>query len=507
MRLAPSAPAITNSLYADDLLLFGKAEVGEASTIVSAMNAFSLMSGQRVGAEKSEVWFSKTTPVEARERVENIIGVSHLGQTTKKYLGAPIATSTCAFNFLIEKFLIKLQAWKGRKLSPAGRVVLIKAALQSIPLYYFGTAKIPQGVVKKLTSIIRSFFWGKQVGDRYLAYLARDTIMAPTRLGGLGIRDLERMNDSLLMKALWKVAKEEEALWVKIIRAKYLPRSEVWSSKRTYLCMPLWRNLMSLRPKLLPMLAWKIGDGSTCKVYGQPWFPGATTFQPQPQDMGLVISDLVEEGQGGWNVERLIELFGHENCVHIMTNIPPPSHLNGQDMLLFDPSPSGQYSVKRVYNEINEKWRAVPNNCPELWQGIWKKGDIQPRVGLFLWKWVSGALPLAQSIASRIGAVSSTCVICSQGEEDAMHMVFQCQFARACWMSLGFPFRTDQLPGNRKQALLLVLTTGTEELWSELASIAWAIWRCRNARVYQGQQPSLAQFSSFLWQSKQRTDW
>lgn len=108
---------------------------------------------------------------------------------------------------------------------------MIKAALQSIPLYYFGTAKIPQGVVKKLTSIIRSFFWGKQVGDRYLAYLARDTIMAPTRLGGLGIRDLERMNDSLLMKALWKVAKEEEALWVKIIRAKYLPKSELWSSK------------------------------------------------------------------------------------------------------------------------------------------------------------------------------------------------------------------------------------------------------------------------------------
>lgn len=197
-------------------------------------------------------------------------------------------------------------------------------------------------------------------------------------------------------------------------------------------------------------------------------------------------------------MERLIELFGHENCVHIMTNIPPPSHLNGQDMLLFDPSPSGQYSVKRVYNEINEKWRAVPNNCPELWQGIWKKGDIQPRVRLFLWKLVSGALPLAQSIASRIGAVSSTCVICSQGEEDAMHMVFQCQFARACWMSSGFPFRTDQLPGNLKQALLLVLTTGTEELWSELASIAWAIWRCQNARVYQGQQPSLAQFSSFL---------
>lgn len=153
-------------------------------------------------------------------------------------------------------------------------------------------------------------------------------------------------------------------------------------------------------------------------------------------------------------MERLIELFGHENCVHIMTNIPPPSHLNGQDMLLFDPSPSGQYSVKRVYNEINEKWRAVPNNCPELWQGIWKKGDIQPRVRLFLWKLISGKLPLAQSIASRIGAVSSTCVICSQGEEDAMHTVSM-PICKSMLDELGFPFQNRSATGKSQASFAI----------------------------------------------------
>lgn len=155
----------------------------------------------------------------------------------------------------------KLQAWKGRKLSPAGRLVMIKSALQSVPLYYFGTVKLPQGVLHKLTFIIRSFFWGKEVGERYLAYIAWDAITAPIELGGLGIRDLNRMNEAMLIKALWKMTKREEPLWVKIVKAKYLPRSELWTSKRTYNCTAFWRNLMALRPKLMPLLSWKIGDG------------------------------------------------------------------------------------------------------------------------------------------------------------------------------------------------------------------------------------------------------
>lgn len=505
VRLANSAPAITNSLYADNLLLFGKAEIGEASTIVAAMNAFSRMSGQRVGPDKSEIWFSKKTPEGVRREVECILGVSQSSQGARKYLGAPIATSTGAFDFLIEKFLVKLQAWKGRKLTPAGRLVMIKAALQSIPLYYFGTAKIPQGVLHKLTSIIRCFFWGKQVGERYLAYVAWDSITAPTRLGGLGIRDLARMNDSLLMKALWKVGTEEDSLWVKIIKAKYLPRSELWTSKRTYDCTALWRHLMLLRPQLMPMITWKIGDGMNCKVYGQQWFPGALDFIPRPEDRGLRLSDLVQGEQGGWDVERLIQLFGHENCMHIVTNIPPPGQLNGGDELLFHLSTNGKYSVKRAYNEINEAWRRVPANQPQLWQGIWKKGQIQLRVRLFLWKLVSKALPLAKTIALRIGAVSSTCAVCSQEDEDGMHMIFQCHFARACWMSSGFPLRTDNLPSNLVDAIYLVLERSSDAQWAEFAQIVWAIWRCRNARTYQGQQPSLSQFSSFVIAIKAET--
>lgn len=505
IKLAHSAPSITNSLYADDLLLFGKAQPQEATALMAAINSFSEMSGQRVGIEKSEVWFSRCTPIPVREEVSQLLGV-HQQQMSGKYLGAPLATSVGAFNFLIDKFMHKLQAWKGRKMSPAGRLVMIKSALQSVPLYYFGTVKLPQGVLQKLTSIIRCFFWGKQVGERYLAYVAWDAITAPIELGGLGIRDLNCMNEAMLMKALWRITEKEETLWVKVVKAKYMPRSDLWTSKRTYNCTVFWRNLMALRPKLLPLISWKIGDGELCRVYGQPWFPGALQYEGQAvEDRRLVVRNLGDHELGGWDVEQLVRRFGYQNSVHIISNLQPPNNQGGEDVLLFNPSANGRFSVKKMYNELNCSWRQAPASIEGLWRKIWKFGNIQPRVRLFIWKLVKNALPLAKTISYRIASLSPICALCSQENEDGVHMGFKCAFARACWASSLLPLRTEQLPQSMSQVVAEVLEWATAEQWTTFAMVLWGIWRCRNLKVYQNTQPSLQQFSLFFNQIREET--
>lgn len=61
VRLARTAPPITDSLYADDLLLFGEASVVEAQDIMTILEDFSAVFGQRIGPQKSFVWFSNAT--------------------------------------------------------------------------------------------------------------------------------------------------------------------------------------------------------------------------------------------------------------------------------------------------------------------------------------------------------------------------------------------------------------------------------------------------------------
>lgn len=95
------------------------------------------------------------------------------------------------------------------------------------------TSSIPKAIIKEITSIIGRFFWGKQEHTRYMAYIGWNKITKTKGMGGLGFADLELVNETLLMKFLWRLVAGSGALWVQVVKEKYLPRSELWLSKRT----------------------------------------------------------------------------------------------------------------------------------------------------------------------------------------------------------------------------------------------------------------------------------
>jgi hypothetical protein len=48
-----------------------------------------------------------------------------------------------------------------------------------------------------------------------------DTICLEAMEGGLGVRDLRKMNEALILKLVWQLAQGGDKLWVVVIRAKY----------------------------------------------------------------------------------------------------------------------------------------------------------------------------------------------------------------------------------------------------------------------------------------------
>ena len=51
----------------------------------------------------------------------------------------------------------RLEGWRARLLSRGGRLVLLKAVLAAIPIYYMSIFKMPTGVKKRLKKSMRSF--------------------------------------------------------------------------------------------------------------------------------------------------------------------------------------------------------------------------------------------------------------------------------------------------------------------------------------------------------------
>ena len=78
------------------------------------------------------------------------------------YLGVPLGANMRRFSSwqcIIEKIQKRLGSWKTSCISRAGRLVLIKAVLNSLPLYSLSIFKIPRRVVAEIIKIQRRFLW------------------------------------------------------------------------------------------------------------------------------------------------------------------------------------------------------------------------------------------------------------------------------------------------------------------------------------------------------------
>ena len=53
----------------------------------------------------------------------------------------------------------RLSKWKGRFISMARRICLIKCVLSFIPMFYLSLFNIPSTVLKKIVSLHRNFLW------------------------------------------------------------------------------------------------------------------------------------------------------------------------------------------------------------------------------------------------------------------------------------------------------------------------------------------------------------
>ena len=80
------APCISNLLFADDSLLFCRANQEEVQVISDALQTYAAASGQCINFEKSSVFFSSNTATESRERIKEILGVREV-ERFDSYLG------------------------------------------------------------------------------------------------------------------------------------------------------------------------------------------------------------------------------------------------------------------------------------------------------------------------------------------------------------------------------------------------------------------------------------
>lgn len=99
-------------------------------------------------------------------------------------------------------------------------------------------------------SIQRNFLWGGNFERKTIAWVRWGEVCKPKKSGGLGIKDLQLFNLSLLGKWLWRIVGGEKALWLEVLNLRYGVRD---SGMRNISCIQegtsssvWWRDLCSI---------------------------------------------------------------------------------------------------------------------------------------------------------------------------------------------------------------------------------------------------------------------
>jgi len=173
--------------FADDTLFFCQPKLNSILAIKTILHCFEITSGLKVNFHKIHMGTIRVTDLD-KAIFPKCLNYRCVG-VPFKYLGMKIGGSPRSLALrkpVIYKIKIKLSTWKGKLISMASRLCLIKAVFTVIPLFYLSFYKAPVGVCKILEEYKLNFF-GTGVSKVKMLLGLRGTKFVPLLMVGCQI--------------------------------------------------------------------------------------------------------------------------------------------------------------------------------------------------------------------------------------------------------------------------------------------------------------------------------
>ena len=118
----------------------------------------------------------------------------------------------------------------------------------------------------------------------------------PKSLGGMGFRELQKLNDAMLGKQVWCLLQNQDSLFFNFFKTKFFPHGTIFDAKENKRSFA-WKSILKGRDVIRRGLKWRIGNGSKVRIFCDTWLLGS--------QQGKVISPVVD-GQANAMVSSLI---------------------------------------------------------------------------------------------------------------------------------------------------------------------------------------------------------
>ncbi len=398
-----------------------------------------------------------------------------------------------AFNEIKDRVWSRLQGWKEKLLSQAGREVLIKAVIQAIPTYAMSCFKFPAGFCADLSAMATRFWWGQRGVERKIHWLSKSKLMKAKNEGGMGFRDLQLFNKALLARQGWRLLHQPASLLCRVLKAKYFPNHSFLDAAVPINASYIWRSICEAKEILINGTRWRVGRGDKIKIWKDRWLPSPSTFRVISPVSGLdpeaTVDTLICVDSMSWNLPLLHSMFLKRDVESILAI--PLSKRKPSDVLIWNGTKQGTFSVKSAYrmlyshrNAAEASSSAATNSATQFWSSIWAT-SVPPKVRVFVWRACQGILPTQTHLFDKGISNTFSCVWCGDEAETEDHLLWKCEFAQRVWQECPVNF-ASRVHGDMSFTDFMdccVVELGSLSLEITFCT-AWAIWKARNELVW-----------------------
>ncbi|KAG7583540.1 Reverse transcriptase zinc-binding domain [Arabidopsis suecica] len=444
-----NGPEVHHLLFVDDSLFMCKASLDQCRFLQETLNRYGAATGQVINLSKSSISFGVKVDPLLKVSIQTLMGIFKEGGAGT-YLGMPECFSGSKVELL--SFL------KDR----------LKAKLSGCAM--------------------ADFWWNTAEQSKNIHWQSWEKLCLPKDLGGLGFRDIQTFNQSLLAKQAWRILQYPDCLFAKLMKSRYFPQSDFLDASVGTRPSFAWKSILHGRELLKQGLFKNVGNGKTFRVWIDEWIEDADGWRAPLRrnyffNPDLRVSELIDWDKRDWDPQKL-----HNK--------------------------SGDFSVKSAYwlasQSCNLQTRLQAEQLPstnDLKAKVWSL-QTDPKIHVFLWKVLCGALPVASALNYRGMKTDERCQLCGGEEETVNHVLFTCSMARQVWALTGIPspqwgFENGSVFAN----IHYLLMNTSNPLWPEdlRGSFPWTLWRIwknRNLACFEGKG-----FSSLESVQKIREDW
>ena len=167
------------------------------------------------------------------------------------------------------------------------------------------SVKLPSEVCRRLDKINKDFLWGHTIARNPVHLIKWSSVCLPKWSGGLGIKIMKDMNQTVLAKAAWRVSQDDSGIWCKILKYKYLNTKSLSDPElsKGVVCSSTWKAIAFGVDLINKGMRWRVGSGEQIRFWVDDWVPDIGVLKDHALvDLSIgmlsqVVSDFLVEGQ------------------------------------------------------------------------------------------------------------------------------------------------------------------------------------------------------------------